>query len=388
MVKRKVRKIYPFLVTFLLVVGVIVYLRSKGGVTAVLTAKAEMRAITKTISASGGTDVPENSTVRAAVSGSVKEIKYNGGDAVKKGDVVLVLDRASLKASLDTTYAAYLAAKSDSDSFSQKLKAAEATESARKRERDEAWRTYMADHNDVNKQAYKSAEALYQTALSSLTTLQTGEKAVQGNVSSTYSSYYSALSNYKNAQITSPADGQLALNGIYAGSFVTAGQELFSVTNTQSILFKAEVDEADVENIKTGMKAHITLDSYPGHVFNGTVQRIDAKVVALPNGSTAVISDLVFDNPEIMPIKGLNGSADIEVAKSSEMLSVSPDAIIEEAGKNYIYVVQGDRVYKNEVTTGFEGDDYVGITTGLNEKDTIVSDPSSYKLSNGQQVKY
>jgi RND family efflux transporter MFP subunit len=386
-IRKKLKKFIPGLIVIALLAGGFLYLTTKNGVTKVTATKAEVRTISKTISASGETGVSDGSTVRALIGGNIEDLKFKTGDQIKKNDIVLEMDRASLKASLDTSYAAYLSAKLDIDTYDQKVVAAKATESVRKRERDEAWRNYMADSGETEKQAYKNADALYQAALSSLNVLEDGKKATQNAAYSGYSTYYSALNNYNNSTIKAPADGQLALSDIYTGSYVTSGQELFSIVSLQNIIFKAEIDEADISHMKVGMKAKVSLDSYPGEYFEGEVTNIDAKVRVLPSGSTVVSGDISFKDNKILPILKLSGSADIEIDKSEALVSVTPDSIFDESDKKYVYVVVADTVVKKAVEVGFEGDDYVGLISGVNEGDLVVTEIAGVNLKAGQKVK-
>lgn len=385
-VKNRLKKFLPLLILLALGLGIFIYIKSKTGIAVVTVQKAEVRTIAKTISASGETAVLGDYTKRALIGGSIKDLKFISGDTVKKGEVIIEMDKASLKASLDAAYATYLDAKSDMDSYDQRVVAAKATESIRKRERDEAWRVYMSDNGETNKQVYKNAEALYQTALATLSTLEGSKNTIQNTVYSGYSAYFSALANYNNAVVTAPADGQLALADLYSGSYVTVGQKLFDIVQAQNIVFKAEVDEADVSHLKVGMKTNVSLDSYPGEVFVGTVSSVDAKVQILPSGSAVIFADIVFVEPKILPILGLSGSADIEFDKSASIISISPDSVFEEAGKKYVYVVVADILVKKAVEVGFEGDEYIGVISGVSAGDTVVSTVTDQRLKEGQKV--
>jgi len=385
-IRKKLGKLLPALIFVAMVAGGFLYLKSKNGVTKVTVSKAEVRSISKTISASGETGVLDDFTERALIGGSIKDIKFKSGDAVKKGDVVIVMDQASLKASLDAAYSSYLSAKADVDSYGQEVTAAKAAESAKKRDRDEAWRTYMSNNGDANKQVYKAAEAAYQTAVSSSKILEDSEKATENTAYSTYSAYFSALNNYKNTTITAPSEGQLALSDIYQGSAVVTGQELFSITNSKNLIFRAEIDETDISHIKVGMKAKVSLDSYPGKSFDGTVENIDAKVQILQNGSTVVIADVYFNNTDVLPILGLSGSVDIEFDKANSLVSVTPDSIFDDLGKKYVYIVLGNTAFKKEVQVALEGDEFTGLTSGVNEGDLVITGVADLKIKDGQKV--
>jgi multidrug efflux pump subunit AcrA (membrane-fusion protein) len=335
--KKKIRKLLPIIVVLLLGYIIFSYIKNKNSAVKVTTYKVELRNISKTISASGEIGVTEGNTKRALIAGSVDKIYFKGGDLVKKDDVILTLDRASLTATLNTSYSTYLSAKADADSYNQQIFAAKASESSTKLDRDEAWRTYMSDNDEDNKQAFKTAEAAYQTAVSSLKTLEDARKSIDETVNSTYSSYVSALNNYSDSTIKTPSNGQLALNDIYEGSYVTAGQKLFSVVNLNDIIFKAEIDEADVAHVSAGMPATITLDSYPGKSYKGNVSRVDSKVITKTDGSTIVTCDITFENKDLAAIIGLNGSADIEFEKTDKLIAVSVDTVFQEAEKSYVF---------------------------------------------------
>ncbi len=386
-IKRKINKHLP-LIVLVVVAGIGFYwLRARSGVPKVSVINPQYREITKTISASGYTGVTDGFTVRAGITGTIKKVNYKSGDKIKAGDVILEFDLAPLKANMDTSYASYLSSRAELESYDQKIKAAQASVSIRERERDEVWRKYMGDRSESVKQEYKNTEALYQTALSNLKSLEDAKEAVEKASIAGYSNYYSALLNYQNGTVKAPADGFLALANIYNGSYVSVGQELFAVTGKEKLIFKAEIDEADVSHVRVGMRTKVTLDSYPGEVFEGEISSLDSKVITLPNGSTAVMADISFDTSKIMPIVGFSGSADIEIEKSEKVLSLPPEAFFEEFGKDYVYVINQNIVDKREVQKGFEGDEYIGVLSGLSEDDLVIEDPTGLTLKNGQKVK-
>ena len=385
--KRKFRKYLPILTIGCMVLAGIAIIKFKNGGVKVTTEVAQIRTIAKTISASGETAVLENYVQRALVGGTIKEIKFISGDDVFKGDSILSYDRDSLKSSLDSTYTSYLSAKSDLESYNQKVVSAKATRNIRKQERDEAWRTYMSDNGEDEKQAYKNAEALYQAAISAYVTLEKDKDYTQEAVTSAHSAYTAALNNYTKAAVHAPSSGKLALNDIHTGSLITSGQELFSITNTTNLIFKAQIDEADISHLTLSMPAKVSLDSYPDKVFTGTVQQIDAKVVTLSSGSAVVIADVYFDATDILPIVAMNGSVDIEFAKQENMLSISPDAVVRELDKAFVYTVEGAIAKKLEVQVGLEGDDYTSISAGLSEGSVVITSPGEVNLTDGAKVR-
>ena len=85
---------------------------------------------------------------------------------------------------------------------------------------------------------------------------------------------------------------------------------------------------------------------------------------------------------------GLSGSADIEIGKESEKLSIPYDSILFDEDKNYVFVVTGDKAQKKEVQIGFEGNDYVVILDGVKEGDIVVVGKETEELQDGSKVSY
>lgn len=84
---------------------------------------------------------------------------------------------------------------------------------------------------------------------------------------------------YALAQTTvrAPADGIVAqASSFKTGQFVGVGSPLFSLVETGDIWVDANFKETQLTNMKPGQKAEITLDTYPNHPLEATVQAIGA----------------------------------------------------------------------------------------------------------------
>ena len=145
--------------------------RSGNGIKPVQIDKATPREVIKNISATGETSTKNDFSVRAPVGAKIQQIMFESGSQVKKGDVIIILDSASLKSSAETAYATYLIAKAAVDSYDEQVESAERSVVDKKLVRDDAWREYMADNGENNKQTYKNTEATYKSAISTLQTL-------------------------------------------------------------------------------------------------------------------------------------------------------------------------------------------------------------------------
>jgi len=74
--------------------------------------------------------------------------------------------------------------------------------------------------------------------------------------------------------VVSPGDGRVVMTFVHKGEYVSSGQRILMFHDPNDIWVQANVKETDVAQLKPGMKAQITVDAYPGRVFEGEVYRI------------------------------------------------------------------------------------------------------------------
>jgi membrane fusion protein (multidrug efflux system) len=75
-------------------------------------------------------------------------------------------------------------------------------------------------------------------------------------------------------RIVSPADGKVVMTFVRKGEHVQPGQRILMFHNPDDIWVEANIKETDVGRIRTGMRADVRVDAYPGKVFRGTIHRI------------------------------------------------------------------------------------------------------------------
>jgi HlyD family secretion protein len=94
-----------------------------------------------------------------------------------------------------------------------------------------------------------------------------------------------AETNAEKMRIVSPIDGLVVLKTIWkSGSFgemqegeeVRSGQPILEVVDTSRMRVRTRVSQADVEYVRVGQKARITLDSYPSRQFAGRLDQLSA----------------------------------------------------------------------------------------------------------------
>ncbi|MBL4933505.1 MULTISPECIES: HlyD family secretion protein [Clostridium] len=95
---------------------------------------------------------------------------------------------------------------------------------------------------------------------------------VEAQVSAAQASYDLAKLNFSNSEIKAPADGTVVQLNIHEGDMIAAGQAAVSVVDLSKLQVTANILEGDLEHISPSEKVTMTIDSFPGATFTGTVK--------------------------------------------------------------------------------------------------------------------
>jgi HlyD family secretion protein len=179
------------------------------------------------------------------------------------------------------------------------------------------------------------------------------------------------------------------------GSEVDAGQTVATVYDVDSLEVAAEVDETDVALVRTGQRAEVELDAFPGARFEARVQRVavapsGASERSAAGGVTYQV-DLVLgdelqppeDGRRALPRVGMTATAEIEVRHARNAPSVPGSALVGRGRGQSVYVVEGGRVRLRQVRVAADGEDRVAIAAGLREGERVVS-KGAERLRDGQ----
>jgi len=145
------------------------------------------------------------------------------------------------------------------------------------------------------------------------------------------------------------------------------------------------VPETDINLVKLGQKADITVPALSGKSFQGTVRIIN--VSADPNTRT-YMARISVANPEHLLRVGMVAEATIRGDRTVSMVTLPGDAVIRDpqgATQVYVYYPDQKRVYTKRVEIGATINKDVEITSGLEGNELIVL-AGQTKLRNGQVV--
>jgi RND family efflux transporter MFP subunit len=132
-----------------------------------------------------------------------------------------------------------------------------------------------------------------------------------------------------------------------------------------ALKFTAEVDEADIDRVKVDQTAIVTLDALPGKDIKTTVRRINPAAQQTATGGTVFAVELAIEQTPLEILIGMKGDAEIEVSSVGAAITIPVEALFSEGGTDYVYVYEGGKLKKTEITVGATTDTEVEVVEGL-----------------------
>ena len=264
------------------------------------TAEVKVGDITNSVTATGTIEPVTSVTVGTQVSGKVAHLYVDYNSVVKKGQVIAELDKTNLMSELASAKANLSSAQSNL-SYQQ---------------------SHFNRYQILFNKGLISANDYEQTRLS--------YEQAQQQVRTARESVNKAATNLGYATITSPIDGVVLSKSVEEGQTVAASfntPELFTIaqdlTNMQVI---ADIDEADIGEVKEGQRVTFTVDAYPDDVFSGVVKQVRQEATTESNVVTyQVVISAPNANLKLKP--GLTASVTIFTKEVKNVLSVPSKAL-------------------------------------------------------------
>lgn len=202
-----------------------------------------------------------------------------------------------------------------------------------------------------------------------------------------------AETNLGYATITSPIDGVVISKSVEEGQTVAASfstPELFTIAqDLTDMRVVADVDEADIGDVKTGERVSFTVDAYPDDTFSGTVTQVRQEATTTNNVVTyeVVIS---APNADLKLKPGLTANVTIYTQELSDVQSVTSKSLRfsptkETVGKKYkiqdianaknkVWTLEGNVLKAHRVSIGMSDGNHTQILSGISSGTTIITE--------------
>ncbi len=190
----------------------------------------------------------------------------------------------------------------------------------------------------------------------------------------------------ENFTITSPSPGIVIYgdpnqpwyrNEIKLGGQIWGGFTLFTIPDLRVMQVQMQVHEADINKIKEGQVATVTMDTYPGLVLQGKVSKI-AAIAGDPNSrATDEVKkfgvDITLDSTGEQTLKpGISAKAEIFVEERDDVLFAPLQCVFLEEGIHYCHVLRNGEPLRMAVKPGLSNDTYIEIVEGVEEGEQVL----------------
>lgn len=256
--------------------------------------------ISNTVTATGTIQAVKTVAVGTQVSGVIMKIYVDFNSVVKKGQILARIDETPLKATLDQSMAAVVSAKAD---LLFKKTTFDRTKA-------------LYDKKLIAKADYDQAVVNYDQS--------------KANLSNAQSTYDKSKINLGYANIYSPIDGVVLNRAVDEGQTVASSfntPTLFSIANDLTQMrVEANVDEADIGQVKLGQRVEFNVDAYQDDKFTGTVTQIRLQPVVTSNVVTYTVI-IEAPNPDKKLMPGMTANASIFVEEAKDLIVVDSKAL-------------------------------------------------------------
>lgn len=317
--------------------------------------------IMNSITATGTIEPVTSVTVGTQVSGIVSKLFVDYNSVVKKGQVIAELDKTNLMSQLNTAKTQLATAQS------------------------------QLNYQTANYKRYKTLFEKGLVAADDFDNAKLSYTQAKEQVASAKEEVQRAQTNLGYATITSPIDGVVLSKSVEEGQTVAASfstPELFTIaqdlTNMQVV---ADVDEADIGDVKEGERVTFTVDAYPDDTFEGEVKQVRQESTTTNNVVTyeVVIS---APNADLKLKPGLTANVTIYTAERKGVLSVPSKAlrftpqketvgkmkIVDVANaKNKVWTIEGNSIVAHKVNIGMTDGTNTQIVGGIAEGTKVIT---------------
>ncbi|MBG0775971.1 MAG: efflux RND transporter periplasmic adaptor subunit [Desulfovibrionaceae bacterium] len=339
-----------------------------------VTAPAVTADVRESVLATGTLKAFQQVSVGAQVSGQIKSLKVELGDAVRKGDLIAEIDSQSQRNALRTAEAQLNNVKAQRAAKMATLKQAQSE----------------FERQEGMLRAKATSRQNYEDALATLTETQADIAALDAQIVSASITVDTARIDLGYTSIVAPMDGVVVAVVAKEGQTVNAAQStptIVKLAQLDTMTVKAEVSEADVVHVQPGQRATFTILGEPDHEYVATLRSIepapdsitedDDATTSSSSDAVAVYYNALLDvpNPDHKLRISMTAEVSIVLAEAKGALAIPATALdAAGAGGNATVRVLGDdgRPQARTVRTGLSDGVHVQILDGLAPGERVI----------------
>lgn len=412
--KKNNKKKFIFLALLLLVGAAIVvsYLNSSNGqeVEVFIVEKGEMKQYIEDI---GTVKCKDLKKVYVENAGKIAKVNFNIGDKVKKGDILLSMEKEELELKLKDANAKIESARAqlkgtEYTNYENEIEIAKTAVDKAKVDYESAVRNYeqakmLFDSGSVSEEELNKSQDACKAALIALNSanlqLEKIKKGTPDYVKEGYSSLLeqqiisrdNILMSIEKLQVRAPIDGVVIERNVEENSPVTSGTEAFVIGNVENLEIEADILVDDGYNIQVGNEVEISGKVVGDATITGKVVRIApvAKTVVSSLGINQkripVYIDISESAKKVSLKPGYSVNVKIFTSVKKDIIKVPDTSVFDYNGKSSVFVVEDGKAKLKEITKGLEANRFIEVVDGIKEGDIILA-KSDNDIREGMKV--
>jgi membrane fusion protein (multidrug efflux system) len=301
-----------------------------------------------TLTAIGSITAVQGVTVSTEIPGTIRDIAFDSGAVVSKGDLLVRLDISSEEA---------------------QLRAIEA-------------QVELARLNAVRERTLRTQNMVPQSEL------ETAEATLQQNQANADN----IRATIGKKTIRAPFSGRLGIRQINLGQYLDTGKPIVSLQALSPAYADFTLPQQELAKLKTGMPVRVTTDVFPGREFLGKLTAINPD---LDSNTRSVALQATFENADQALRPGMYARIEVLLPEEQSVLVVPATSVLSNPYGDIVYVIESNAgadtnkpaltVRQHIVRTGRARGDFVTVETGLKAGERVVSS-GIFKLRDGMSV--
>ncbi len=301
-----------------------------------------------TLAAIGSIAAVQGITITPELAGTVKEIAFESGAVVAKGDLLVQLDTSSEEAQLRG-----VAAQQEWDAINLKR-----LQNLRK-------------ENTVSQSELDAAEIAAKTSQANADNIR-------------------AIIEKKT--IRAPFAGRTGIRQVNLGESVDHGKAIVSLTALSPVYGDFSLPQQELSQLRTGLKVRVVSDTFPGQQFDGVLTAINPDLDPV---TRSVRVQATFENAGELLRPGMFARMEVILPEEQKVLAIPATAILSAPFGDSVYVVipatatnaaPGSLIVRQQfIRTGRGRGGFVNVESGLKPGDRVVG-AGLFKLRNGMGV--
>jgi len=367
----------------ILVIVIVIFSVTGGGPkgTKVYTEKTQKKTIEAVVTAPGQIDPKVKVNISAHIVGKIEKLYFLEGEAVKRGQKLVELEKQIYIAQRDRLRAELASRRVEVTRARAALRTAEAAYE----------RAQNLSRQGIQAQElFDQARLGYDNGIAALSASEQGVAQAQAGLRQ-------AEEDLSRTTIVSPIDGKVVQLNAHEGEVVVTGtmnnpgSVIAVIADLSVILVEAEVGETEVVNIKLQQPAKIKVDAIPDHEYRGHVVEIGSSAVVRQGAGAGIRYfkvKVAIDDADDRLRPGMTSQVAIVTSRAADVVTVPIQSVVERVPgekadatgddkpkKKYVFSIENGKAKQIEVTTGISDATHVAVTSGLKAGDEVITGP-------------